>query len=116
MTGLFVQVAPTYSKTSTFFFFSYLKDPDATNQAIEKGCFKTSDIGQYDSDGYIYVLGTTNDYLSLDHMKIVSSEIEEIFLSHPFVKEAALVSNGQEIVACIIKKPEKTIASEALME
>lgn len=97
------------------YMFRYLKDPDSTSSTFEKGYIKTGDIGQFDSDGYLYVQGMMSDFITFNDKRFLALDVEEVLLSHPFVKEAALVSDQNEMVACVVKKLDSALTSEKLM-
>lgn len=82
----------------------YLKDPETTVAAMEKGYFKTTDLAEYDEEGLLYTEGTLLELITFNGKKIASLEIEEVLLSHPLIKDAAVISDGNQIVACVIRK------------
>lgn len=81
----------------------YLKDPEMTMAALEKGYFRTTDLAEYDEDGLLYTEGTLLELITINGKQIASIEIEEVLLSNPIVKDSCVISDGQEIVACIIR-------------
>lgn len=84
----------------------YLKDPETTAASMEKGYFKTTDLAEYDEEGFLYTEGTLSELIVIDGKRIVPLEIEEVLQSHDLIDEAAVISDGHEMVACIIKKTD----------
>lgn len=81
---------------------------------MEKGYFKTTDLAEYDEEGLLYTEGTLLELITINGKKIVSLEIEEVLLSHPIIKDVAVVSDGNLLVACVIRKHnEKNAEADA---
>lgn len=74
--------------------------------SMDKGYFKTMDLAEYDEDGYVYMEGTLSELITINGRKTAPLEIEEVILSHPIVKEIAVISDGNEMVACVIREPD----------
>jgi acetyl-CoA synthetase len=55
------------------------------------GCYSTGDIAVRDSEGYIALLGRSDDVIKAGELRIGTAEIEGAMLSHPAVAEAAAV-------------------------
>ena len=55
------------------------------------GCYVTGDVAMKDTDGYIAVLGRSDDVLNVAGHRIGTAEIESALVSHPAVAEAAAI-------------------------
>jgi propionyl-CoA synthetase len=55
------------------------------------GYFRTSDGGYVDSDGYLYVMGRTDDVINVAGHRLSTGELEEVLASHPDVAECAVI-------------------------
>src|SRR5258705_308930 len=53
------------------------------------GYYKTSDAGYKDEDGYIFVMGRTDDIINVAGHRLSTGGIEEILASHPDVAQCA---------------------------
>jgi propionyl-CoA synthetase len=53
--------------------------------------YKTSDAGYLDEDGYIYVMGRTDDIINVAGHRLSTGGMEEILASHPDVAECAVL-------------------------
>jgi propionyl-CoA synthetase len=55
------------------------------------GYYKTSDAGYMDEDGYIYVMGRTDDIINVAGHRLSTGGMEEILAAHPDVAECAVL-------------------------
>ena len=55
------------------------------------GYYKTSDAGYKDDDGYIFVMGRTDDIINVAGHRLSTGGMEEILASHPDVAECAVL-------------------------
>jgi len=55
------------------------------------GYFRTSDGGYFDADGYLYVMGRTDDVINVAGHRLSTGELEEVLASHPDVAECAVI-------------------------
>jgi acyl-CoA synthetase (AMP-forming)/AMP-acid ligase II len=98
----------------------YFKDPEATAKKIKNGWYYTGDLGRLDEDGYLYILGRTDDMVISGGLNVYPSEVETVLLHHPKVQEAAAVgipdpSRGQVLRAIVVlKHGEKATPQEIL--
>jgi acyl-CoA synthetase (AMP-forming)/AMP-acid ligase II len=96
----------------------YYKNPEATQAAFTPdGWLRTGDLGHRDGDGFFFVTGRIKELIIKGGENIAPREIDEALLKHPAVLDAAAVGipdrhYGQEIMACIVLRPEQT-ADEA---
>ncbi len=95
----------------------YLKNPEATDEAMKDGWFRTGDLGVVHPDGYIEIKDRSKDIIISGGENISSLEIEEVLYKHPAVMEAAVVSRpdekwGETPCAFVTLKPNGT-ADEA---
>jgi len=98
----------------------YFKDPEATAKKIKNGWYYTGDLGRFDEDGYLYILGRADDMVISGGLNVYPSEVETVLLKHPKVQEAAAVGipdakRGQVLKAIVVLKPgEKATRREIL--
>lgn len=71
----------------------YFRDPAATAQALdEEGWLHTGDQGVQLPDGYIKFLSRLKDVIRVGGENLSPLEVEEVLMSHPDVREAAVVA------------------------
>jgi propionyl-CoA synthetase len=62
-----------------------------------QGAYITGDGGYRDSDGYLYVMGRTDDVINVAGHRLSTGEMEEILASHPAVAECAVIGVHDDI-------------------
>ncbi len=67
------------------------------------GCYSTGDIAVRDLEGYIALLGRSDDVIKAGELRIGTAEIEGAMLSHPAVAEAAAVGVANPELGEIVK-------------
>jgi propionyl-CoA synthetase len=55
------------------------------------GYYKTSDAGYKDEDGYVFVMGRTDDIINVAGHRLSTGSMEEVLASHPDVAECAVL-------------------------
>ena len=75
----------------------YLKNPNATKEAFERGWFHSGDLGVMHPDHYIQLKDRSKDIIISGGENISSIEIEDTLFRHPAVMEAAVVALADEI-------------------
>jgi propionyl-CoA synthetase len=55
------------------------------------GYYNTSDAGFLDGDGYVYVMGRTDDIINVAGHRLSTGGMEEVLASHPAVAECAVI-------------------------
>jgi propionyl-CoA synthetase len=61
------------------------------------GYYKTSDAGFVDGDGYLTILGRTDDIINVAGHRLSTGGMEEVIASHPDVAECAVLGVKDEI-------------------
>ena len=85
-------------------FSRYLKNPDATAQALSAdGWFKTGDLGHLDDDGYLFITGRKKDLIITSGGKnIAPSNLEGEMMSVPFIEHAVAVGDGFNFLSALV--------------
>ena len=55
------------------------------------GYYQTSDAGHVDEDGYLWIMGRTDDIINVAGHRLSTGAIEEVLASHPDVAECAVI-------------------------
>jgi propionyl-CoA synthetase len=61
------------------------------------GFYKTADAGFKDDDGYIFVMGRTDDIINVAGHRLSTGGMEEVLASHPDVAECAVLGIKDEL-------------------
>jgi 2-furoate---CoA ligase len=77
-------------------FTGYWKRPDADAKAIQGMWYRTGDLGQFDQDGELYVVGRVDDMIISGGENIFPEEVEGALARCPGVASAAVVGMPDE--------------------
>jgi acyl-CoA synthetase (AMP-forming)/AMP-acid ligase II len=69
----------------------YYKDPEATAQAIRNGWFHTGDLGRFDSESFLYIVGRKKEMIKVGGEIVFEPEVEAAIHKHPDVCEVAVI-------------------------
>ena len=99
----------------------YYGRPDATEQAIQDGWFRSGDLARRDEDGWYYIVDRSKDMIIRGGFNVYPREVEEVLMTHPDVSLAAVVgvpheSLGEEVKAFVILNPDAKTTPEELVE
>lgn len=72
-------------------FSGYWKRPDADEKAIRDGWYFTGDLGKFDKNGEIYVLGRVDDMIISGGENIYAEEVEDVLAKSPDVLGVAVI-------------------------
>ncbi|WP_079509011.1 class I adenylate-forming enzyme family protein [Mesobacillus jeotgali] len=98
----------------------YYQNKEETNRVIKDGWLFTGDMARVDEDGYLYIVDRKKDLVIRGGFNVYPRDIEELLNAHEYVSEAAVVGvpderMGEEIVACVVTKPEANPSEEELI-
>ncbi len=84
----------------------YYKDPEATAEVLRDGWLHTGDLGRFDEDGYLYIVGRVKDMIIRGGQNIYPQQIEDVISRIPGVEECCVVGVeearwGQEVLAVV---------------
>ena len=98
----------------------YYGRPDATDEAIRDGWFRSGDLGRRDEDGWYYIVDRSKDMIIRGGYNVYPREIEEVLMTHPDVSLAAVIgvpheSHGEEIKAVVILEDGAAVTEDELV-
>lgn len=100
----------------------YLDDPEATAAAIDDdGWLHTGDLGTFDADGYLRIVGRIKDMFIVGGFNAYPAEIENLLLAHPRIAQVAVIGVpdarlGEVGMAFVVLHPGPPLAAEELVE
>jgi fatty-acyl-CoA synthase len=114
--GVEVRVAPegTLHIKSPTQSAGYWNRPDLTEAAFRDGYFDTGDVGFFDEEGYLNILGRQSD--RVEGVAPHPREIEEVIAAHPAVKECALVDVDGAAVLAYSTRRGRQVSDEELRD
>ncbi|RUO67229.1 acetate--CoA ligase [Idiomarina ramblicola] len=85
------------------------------------GYYCSGDGGHIDDDGYVFIMGRTDDVINVAGHRLSTGEMEEILANHKDVAECAVVAQPDELkgelpVGFVILKNASTIEHEQLQQ
>jgi acyl-CoA synthetase (AMP-forming)/AMP-acid ligase II len=97
----------------------YFKDPQLTADTLGNGWFHTGDLGKFDSEGYLYIVGRKKEMIKVAGEIVFEPEVETAMHKHPDVAEAAVVGvadklRGEVPKAFVVLKEGKSASEEDL--
>jgi long-chain acyl-CoA synthetase len=98
----------------------YYGRPEATDEVMADGWFRTGDLARRDEDGYYYVVDRAKDMIIRGGFNVYPREVEEVLMTHPAVSLAAVVgvphaSHGEEVKAYVIPQAGATLTEDELL-
>ena len=98
----------------------YYNRPEATDEAIHDGWFRSGDLGRRDEDGWYYIVDRSKDMLIRGGYNVYPREIEEVLMTHPDVSLAAVIGvpdevHGEEVKAVVIRTPGASLTEDELV-
>ncbi|OIW06344.1 hypothetical protein TanjilG_14989 [Lupinus angustifolius] len=98
----------------------YKNNPEANTAAFQFGWFHTGDLGYFDSDGYLHLVGRIKELINRGGEKISPIEVDAVLLSHPDIAQAVAfgvpdAKYGEEINCAIIPREGSNIDEEEVL-
>ncbi len=97
----------------------YYKDPEETARLKRNGWLYTGDLGRFDSDGFLYIVGRKKEMIKVGGQIVYAPEVESVFYKHPQVVEVAAIGvpdgmKGEVVKAFVVLKGEEEVSPEDL--
>jgi long-chain acyl-CoA synthetase len=99
----------------------YWNLPEATAETLKNGWIYTGDVGYFDSKGYIFLVDRKRDVIISGAFNIYPKEIEDVILTHPRVKEVAVIGVpdekwGEAVKAVVVPKEGVVITEQEIID
>jgi len=102
-------------------FVGYWNRPEKTREEFtDDGWFKTGDMGRWDEDGFLVLVGRSKDLIITGGYNVYPKEVEMLLDDQPEVEESAVVGIphpdfGEAVVAEVVLKAGESVSAEALI-
>ncbi len=102
-------------------FKGYWRMPEKTAEELRPdGFFITGDLGRFDTDGYLHIVGRQKDLIISGGFNIYPKEIETLLDAQPGVGESAVIGVphpdfGEGVVAVVVPNPGASIDTNRLL-
>lgn len=99
----------------------YRNRPKETAEALRDGWLYTGDIGQLDTDGYLFIRDRKKEMVIVGGYNVYPREVDEVLFSHPAVKEAATAGApdsyyGEKVHAFVVLKDGVRASADELID
>lgn len=99
----------------------YWKNAEETSKVLRDGWVYSHDLGWFDEEGYLFIVGRTKDVIISGGENIYPREIEELLNGHPAIKEVAVVGVpdekwGEAVKAVVVLEHGATASEEEIIE
>ncbi|WP_317929236.1 AMP-binding protein [Halioxenophilus sp. WMMB6] len=98
----------------------YWQRPDETAKVLQPdGWFHTGDIATIDAEGYIRIVDRKKDMIVVSGFNVYPNEVEEVVVSHPKVREAAVIGvpdekSGEAVKVYVVAKDSSLTKKELI--
>lgn len=98
----------------------YRNRPQETAEALRDGWLYTTDLGELDADGYLYVRDRKKDMVIVGGYNVYPREVEEVLHAHPGVVEAAAIGvpdayRGEAVRAYVVGRAGQPLSADELL-
>jgi len=84
----------------------YFGDPESTATALRDGFFHTGDLGAFDAEGFLSIVGRKKEIIRTGGESVSPAEVEAVLAELPGIKEVAVVglpdADWGEIVCAVV--------------
>jgi malonyl-CoA/methylmalonyl-CoA synthetase len=102
-------------------FQGYWRLPEKTAEEFRGGWFVTGDLGAFDGEGYLSILGRAKDLVITGGLNVYPAEVEAALDVLPGVRASAVIGVphsdfGEAVVACVMGAVEEQTLRAALRD
>jgi malonyl-CoA/methylmalonyl-CoA synthetase len=102
-------------------FSGYWRMPEKTRQELRPdGFFLTGDLGRFDADGYLQIVGRQKDLIISGGFNVYPKEVELLLDKVPGVRESAVIGLphpdfGEAVFAVLVPQPGASLRADAAL-
>ncbi len=98
----------------------YWNMPEETAETFCDGWLKTGDIATMDDEGFLFFVDREKDLIIASAYNISPSEVEEVLLRHPAIKEVAVIGvpdgyRGETVKAFVVLNDSGSVSAEEII-
>jgi acyl-CoA synthetase (AMP-forming)/AMP-acid ligase II len=102
---------------SEFTMLGYWRNAEETAQTIRDAWVFTGDLGVFDAEGFLSIVGRRKEVIRSGGESIFPVEIERVLLAHPQIREASVVGIpdphwGEAVVAAVVLRDGARLTAE----
>ncbi len=97
----------------------YYKDPESTAETLRNGWLYTGDLGKFDKQGFLYILGRKKEMIKVGGQIVYAPEVEAALYKNDAVLEVAVIGipdrmKGEAVKAFVVLKGGHSLKAEEL--
>ncbi len=97
----------------------YYLDPEATAAMKKNGWLYTGDLGRFDAEGFLYIMGRKKEMIKVGGQIVYAPEVEAALHKHEAVAEAAVIGvadalRGESVKAFVVLKEKNSLSADEL--
>lgn len=98
---------------------AFWRRPDLERESIRDGWYYSGDLGRFDDEGFLYIVGRNKDMMISGGFNVYAREVEDALQAHPAVAEVAVLGLpdaewGEVVAAFVVRRPGQTSDADAL--
>ena len=98
---------------------AFWRRPDLLADSVRGGWFHTGDLGRFDEQGFLHIVGRNKDMIISGGFNVYAREVEDALASHPAVAEAAVLGRpdpewGEVVVAFVVLRVAQAVDAATL--
>lgn len=87
----------------------YYGDPEGTDLVVRDGWLHTGDLGYFDAEGYLFLVGRLREMINAGGNAVSPREVEDVLMTHPEVEDAAVIGAhdddlGERVKAFVVPR------------
>jgi len=98
---------------------SYWRNPGASAESFRHGWYHTGDVGRFDEDGYLTLVGRSRDVIITGGENVYPAEVEHVLAEHPGIAEVAVIGIDDDLwgeAICAVVVPQDSDAPPSLSD
>ncbi len=106
---------------SEFTMTGYWRNPEETARTMRDGWVRTGDLGAFDAEGFLSIVGRRKEVIRSGGESIFPVEIERVLLTHPEIREASVVGVpdphwGEAVVVAVVVRAGAALTAADVIE
>jgi len=99
----FISDEGTVACTGKTLMSGYVGDPAKTAEVLRDGVLYTSDSARIDDEGRLHLMGRKDDVINIGGFKVAPTEVEDVAMSHPSVKDCICITGQHPVIGTVLK-------------
>jgi acyl-CoA synthetase (AMP-forming)/AMP-acid ligase II len=106
---------------SEFTMTAYWRNPEETERTLRNGWVHTGDLGAFDAEGFLSIVGRRKEVIRSGGESIFPVEIERVLLGHAAVREVSVLGVpdphwGEAVAAVIVRRDGANLGAEEVID